>query len=174
MLLARDIHTAKSYIEKLENLNAQRKELTRTYSELALREIDDRAVIGFFDHEEISHGLIGLIAGRVTQDRNIPSIVFGYDGDILVGSCRSPEHISIINALDSCKDLLLRYGGHTCAAGCSIQKKDYPEFRKRMEKFVSTHTKNIDTTPKIVIDQPLQERYVCDAFFDKIQTMRPF
>jgi single-stranded-DNA-specific exonuclease len=85
-------------------------------------------------HKHWHPGIVGLIAGRLTEEFYRPSIIFheGEDGT-LVASARSTEHFNIIEAISQQKDLLFRFGGHSQAAGCSIAPENYYAFRDRMK-----------------------------------------
>jgi len=131
-LLASD-ERSDNFFSELEHLNESRREVTERYFHDALEAIDTESPILFYDSENLEHGVIGLVAGRLTEMYGKPAIVMkngdehplanrkGYDtvsdispvaphGALSIGSCRSPEWCNIIEMLESCKDLLIRYG----------------------------------------------------------------
>ena len=90
-------------------------------------------------------GVIGIAASRVTDRYHLPTILITYNdsaepnaGQYAVGkgSCRSIEGVNLMEALDSCADCLVKYGGHELAAGLSVTRGNVPELRKRLNDFV--------------------------------------
>ncbi len=82
---------------------------------------------------DVQEGIIGIIAGQLAEEYKVPSIVLTDLGDgVLRGSARSVEGFDIKAALDECADLLVKYGGHTGAAGLSLRPDDFPAFKERM------------------------------------------
>ena len=124
------------WLLEVENLNTKRKEEVKKYTEDALMTVDTSIPILFYTHDHIEHGLIGLVAGRLTETYGRPSIVLckeskpkldelqnrGYEEEIrntsqsddtlssYVASCRSPEWCNLVELLDECKDYFIRYG----------------------------------------------------------------
>ena len=82
-------------------------------------------------------GIVGVIAGRLTEKRHLPQVVVSVHGGKGHGSCRAPAGFHIVRALDQCKDLLLGYGGHAQAAGLGILPENLEEFRERFDAIVA-------------------------------------
>ncbi|MDP5038990.1 MAG: single-stranded-DNA-specific exonuclease RecJ, partial [Candidatus Gracilibacteria bacterium] len=99
-------------IDEIENINNTRKDLTKIFTEDAMGKINIKNNILFYDSKEIEHGIIGIVAGRLTENFHKPSIVLKDEGEKLVASCRSPEYFSIINILEKYKKYFLHFGGH--------------------------------------------------------------
>lgn len=123
------------WLLEVENLNAKRQEEVKKYTEDALMNVDTSLPILFYTHDQIEHGLIGLVAGRLTEAYGKPAIVLckqhepkaraipnrEYEKNIenipkeelhsfLVASCRSPEWCNLVELLDTCKEYFARYG----------------------------------------------------------------
>jgi len=116
-------------IQEIETLNEKRKILSKEYFEDALQQIDSTKNAIFYISSEIEHGIIWIVAGRLTELFHKPSIVLKDEWEVLVASCRSPEYFSIVEYLDKFKDYFLRYGGHKQAAGFSINKSIFESFK---------------------------------------------
>lgn len=121
------MHKAKDIIAT----NERRKDIVREDMKVALSKVTDTRPIVVF-HEEFLEGIIGIIAGRLTEDYNCPSVVFtrGHAEGVLKGSGRSIEGYNLKSILDKVaeKGLLVKYGGHSGAAGLSIMEKDLEAF----------------------------------------------
>ena len=89
-------------------------------------------------------GIIGIVSSRITEKYGLPSILISFDGavkgepsfdDMGKGSGRSIKGLNLVEALDHCKDLLVRFGGHELAAGLTVMRCNIDEFRKRINDY---------------------------------------
>ena len=119
------------------DINEQRKVISKSAEE-NIPELNskDNAIVLLSDVKE---GILGLIANSICSKEHKPTIVFTEekDGIILKGSCRAPEGFNVVDAFNACGDILITFGGHALAGGCSIYKKDFDEFQKRFNKFAN-------------------------------------
>ncbi|HIW24187.1 MAG TPA: single-stranded-DNA-specific exonuclease RecJ [Candidatus Acutalibacter stercoravium] len=83
------------------------------------------------------HGVIGIVASRVTERFGKPSIVISVDGEEARGSGRSVEGFSLFQAVSACSDLLERFGGHPMAAGVTLKPEDVALFRQRINQYAA-------------------------------------
>lgn len=95
----------------------------------------DRVLV--VDGEEWHHGVIGIVAARLTELFGKPCIVISRSGEEAKGSGRSVEGFSLFDAVCSCGDLLTKYGGHPMAAGMSLPAANVPEFRTRLNRYAA-------------------------------------
>ena len=143
MLLASEKNIDK-ILREIEELNNERKEITNTFLEQALSEIDIKKPVIIWYNENISHWIIWLVAGRITEIYNKPCIILTkWDGK-MTASCRSPKYFSIVDALTHCEKFMVAYWWHKQAAWFSILEKDFKEFEKTIQKYTWDKTKNID------------------------------
>ncbi len=120
-------------------------------------------------------GVIGLVAGRLAQNYGKPSILFHMDKrGILKGSCRSIPEFNIFDALNSCKDLLIQFGGHSFAAGLKLHKKNLPEFKARLEVLLVEQVVPEDLVPKLKIDANLNLTELNSSFLSEMENLEPF
>jgi len=131
-LLLNNGDTLMDTMREIESLNELRKSKTLEFVAYALEDVDPTNNIIMYHSPEISHGIIGIIAGRLTEKYYKPSIVLIDEWDKLVASCRAPEYFSIVEILEKYKEYFIAFGGHKQAAGFSISKEKFPEFQEKI------------------------------------------
>lgn len=113
------------------SINERRKELTKSAVESL--NIDQNLDAGIILNLNLKEGLLGLIANRILNEYNLPTIIFTADEknpEILKGSARSKDGFNIVKCFESLNKYLLTGGGHSFAGGLSIKKDDFPSFEK--------------------------------------------
>ena len=101
--------------------------------------------------ENWHHGVIGIVASRITERFAIPSILISFDeNNIGKGSGRSVKGVNLVDALTYCSDLLIKYGGHELAAGLTVGRDHFDAFKERINEFVRKSA--TDRAPSIVIE----------------------
>ena len=136
LLTTTDFMRAGQLAQQLETQNRQRQGITRSIQEqaeaIAMSE-DPEAFLLFAAHEEFNPGVVGLAASRLTEVYYRPAIVAAKNAEETRGSCRSIPEFHITDALDQCKDLLVRHGGHAAAAGFTVKNENLPELVTRLK-----------------------------------------
>lgn len=157
LLLAEDAATAGVLAQQLDNLNIRRQQMMRDMQAEAdrLAEAEGSREILFAFDESFSEGILGLAASRLTDRYYRPVIVGKIDGDMARASCRSIPEFHITNALDQCKDLLERHGGHAMAAGLTLPSQNLPAFKERMSQIATLELGDQELCPKIYYDKEL-------------------
>lgn len=145
-------------IDDIENINNKRKELTKLFYEDALDNIDSENNIIFYDSEKIEHGIIWIVAWRLTENFYKPSIVLKNEWEKLVASCRSPEYFSIVEYLEKYKDYFLHFGWHKQAAWFSISKEKFNDFKNVFTNEInqldfSKYKKSVNVDKVVLIDE---------------------
>lgn len=97
----------------------------------------DRVIV--LQSDSWHQGVIGIVASRITEKYNLPAILITCSGDTGKGSGRSVKGLNLVEALQSCSDCLIRYGGHELAAGLSIKRDRIDEFRRRINDYAREH-----------------------------------
>ena len=138
------------------------KRFKRIFSKKLLEKIENEKLyenaVLIVGEEEFHHGVIGIVASKILGRRYYkPTIIMEIKKDegIATASCRSIEGFNIIEALNNFSDLLLKYGGHSGAAGFSIKIENIPEFSKRSNEHAEKTISNIAFVKPIKIDKPL-------------------
>lgn len=176
MLLSDNEIEAKELAEKLNDLNKERQELTKEGLEEALEIIEknnmakDKVLVVYLEY--VHESIAGIIAGRVREKYNLPTIILTKAHDGAKGSGRSIEEYNMFEELLKCKDLLGKFGGHPMAAGMSIPKENIDEFRRRLNN-VTTLTEE-DVIPKVSIDMGLTLSQINYELIDQISLLEPY
>src|SRR3990172_4627143 len=134
LLLERDEAEARRRALELSALNRERQEQTATAMELAAglleAEADPSAPLVFLGHEEIPSGIVGLVAGRLAEERYRPAVVYERQAETSRASCRSIPEFDITSPLPGCPELLERFGGHRAAAGFTARNEKLPALKE--------------------------------------------
>ncbi|MBW7955001.1 single-stranded-DNA-specific exonuclease RecJ [Candidatus Gracilibacteria bacterium] len=172
-LILNNTESVEKTIEDIENINNKRKDLTKIFFQDALENIDPNNNIIFYDSDKIEHGIIGIVAGRITEMFFKPSIVLKKEKDKLVASCRSPEYFSLVEYLEKYKSYFLHFGGHKQAAGFSISVDKFEEFKKEFTKKINSidFSNNIKS---LNVDKILNIEEFGFSLIDKIKKYKPY
>lgn len=176
LLLSKDVNKAKELAEKLNELNKERQDLTKEGLDKAISIIEEnrmqnnKVIVVYID--DIHESIAGIIAGRVREKYNLPSIVLTKAHDGAKGSGRSIEEYNMFEELLKCKDLLGKFGGHPMAAGMSIPIENIDDFRRRLNE-VTTLTDE-DVVVKVQIDIGLTLSKISYELIDEISLLEPY
>ncbi|HET9931111.1 MAG TPA: single-stranded-DNA-specific exonuclease RecJ [Polyangiaceae bacterium] len=145
LMLARDANSAELLAAQLEQASQERKAQQEQMTTEALEEIeregyaDRRAIV--LGREGWNHGIVGIVAGRLSERFRRPVVVFGFTQGHGRGSVRGPSGARLHDALSLCVSTVLRFGGHQAAAGVEVELSRLAEFRAAFEAAVLTTTK---------------------------------
>ena len=168
-----DSEKALADAKKLKSLNDERKDITEQGAKEAIdlaREMKDKILVLYLPdcHESVA----GIIAGRVKEFFNKPSIVLTDAEDCVKGSGRSIDEYDMFENLSQVKDLFLKFGGHKMAAGLSIEKQNIEELRTRLnEKCTLTEE---DLMKKIEVDSELPFKFATFGLVNDLKKLEPF
>ena len=130
--------------KELEMLNDQRKaiqqDMVDRIAEKIPEELPNFLVIAGTREEGFHKGVGGIVAARLRDQFHRPVAVASGNEEFLTGSIRSIGDVHAVHALDTCKDILLKYGGHPVAAGFSLRREHLAEFERRLNQFVADTT----------------------------------
>lgn len=172
-LILNNSSTINQTIIEIEKLNNLRKGHTKVYVEEAVWKIDRNDNLLIYESKDIEHGIIGIVAGRLTEQFYKPSMVFKDEWDTFVWSCRSPDYFSIIELLDWYKEYFIGYWGHKQAAGLSMSKENFPKFKKAILKNVNKRDFK-QYKKKIFIDKVVNSSELWFWFLGDINKFKPF
>ncbi len=179
LLTTKDTQTASSIAKFLEIENRRRKSIDENTLEEALGQIEksvdlenDKAIVL---HSEGWHqGVIGIVASRLVEKYYLPTVLIAVDNNEGKGSGRSIPGFHLHDALKSCEDLLLRYGGHKYAAGMSIAPDRIKEFQQRFKRVAATQLQPEDLVRKLHIDAELDLDDIDFDLVDMLERFSPF
>ncbi|MDD4319163.1 MAG: DHH family phosphoesterase [Candidatus Peribacteraceae bacterium] len=159
-------------VAQLEQLNQDRQQQTRAL--LAGITADLSRPFLTLASPDYPAGIIGLIAGRLTEAHGRPSLVAQIQGDVCVASLRSIPGFHVTEALQSCADLLLTFGGHAQAAGCTFATASFDDLRDRLNAHAA-RTLSVDTLrPVLPVDGLLDAAQVTLPLIESMRTLEPF
>ena len=133
--------------------------------------------------DEWHHGVIGIVASRITEHFGLPSILVSFEGgeepypspcDVGKGSGRSVKGLNLFDALSSCEDLLVKYGGHELAAGLSIRRENFPDFRERINEYARSQLTRDALIPTLDADCEVTGDELSLELAKEIEGMEPF
>jgi single-stranded-DNA-specific exonuclease len=179
LLLAKDFKTAKAKSENIDQYNDDRRELDKKTTDEAYAIIEEnpelvngKVVIVF---ERGWHkGVIGIVASRLTEKYYKPAIVFTKSNGFISGSARSITGFDIYAAIESTKDILENFGGHTFAVGITIKEENLELFKERMEAYADENMVEEQMTQALNIDVALKFCEINATLLSDMRRMYPF
>ncbi len=164
-----EINRRRQYEENkiIEQIN----ERLGTHTDSGKKEYDPVIVLS---DEGWHHGVIGIVSSRVTERLCHPSILISFEGDIGKGSGRSIKGLNLVDALDACSDLLIKFGGHELAAGLSIERDKLSEFTKRINDYAREHLTEESFVTDIDIDCGLYPDEISLKLAEELLLLEPF
>jgi len=178
MFLSEDEAEAVSIAEALEECNRKRQDIEQEIlaeaEKMASGEYKDDMVLVLCD-KKWHHGVVGIVASRLTKKHNKPCILIspGADG-LYKGSGRSIEGFSLYDGLSASKDTLVRFGGHDLAAGIVIEKDKVGDFRKTINEYAKKTLKNEPLVPVLEADLELRGRHLNMDTARELLSLCPF
>ncbi len=162
LLSTEDENDAEQLALQLQGLNTQRQELTRAAQELIRDRLGDAETIPliFASDPNFKPGIVGLVAGRLTEEFFRPAVVMEEGDTESRASCRSIPQFDITHALDQCATLLVRHGGHAQAAGFTILNENIPVFRDKLMDIARNALDGQELLPTIEVDMELDANQV--------------
>jgi single-stranded-DNA-specific exonuclease len=144
---------ASKFAQILDDYNKDRQSLQQESIDLAKKQVENnKDKILFVADKSFLPGIIGLIAGRLTEKYYLPSIVISVGDEVSKGSCRSIKELNIIESLREVSDLFIDLGGHAGAAGFSIKTTNIPKLKKAITKLVNQKLEGKELKPEKLID----------------------
>ena len=178
LLTTRKLETAREIAQELDQDNTKRRELELSIfneaNQAVQREIDfmrERAIV--VSGEGWNPGVIGLAASRLVEKYKWPTVLLAQDGDVCVGSARSIPGVNIHDAMATCRDLFVRFGGHAQAAGLTIETKNVPEFRRRLTDAIREQAEPEAFIPTEEYDLELELSEMTEELIDAFSAMQP-
>ena len=119
-------------------------------------------------------GVIGIVASKLVEALNRPAVVLSIDGDVAHGSCRSIPSFDMLSALESCSDVLTKFGGHRQAAGLTLEASRVRELRGRINEYADRYLQPDDLRPRLWIDGTLAFRSITPQVASELSALAPF
>lgn len=179
LLCAQNQFEADSLAEKLNEFNVQRKDI-EAYVMLAAIEIlestPQKYPIAFVYGKDWHQGVIGIVAGKLKERYNVPSFVMSIESDEVKGSARSIPQIDLGALVMAAKEkgIITKGGGHTMAAGFSLNEDKLEEFRDFVGEYVVNRIGDEAITPIVEIDAVLDAKGATVELADCLSQLEPF
>jgi single-stranded-DNA-specific exonuclease len=184
LLLAEDMQQARQAALALEQMNAVRKQLVvdaLAMVEAACVEQAQAGVNGLTIYQYDCHpGVLGILASRIVERYNRPTIVFTDDkkngpGDLIKGSGRSIREVNLFHVLDQCSYVLEQFGGHAMAVGLTLKKKNLGLFAQLFNQKLIQFNNQLSATVETVIDYKMTDiSLLTKNFAQALQWLQPF
>ncbi len=178
LLLCKDPYIAGEMAQKIDFLNAERKRVQQEIIDQAIEQVEtkkkNKTVLVLYS-DFWHHGIIGIAAGRICELYRKPAILLSLkeDGKTVVGSARSVEEVNIYELIKECSGKLLKFGGHSQAAGLSLLKEDLQDFIGEIEH--SAEKKHyISETISVDIDMELEVDSVTEELYERLLLAGPY
>lgn len=157
--------------------NEERRKVEAAISEAAFADIEarglanDRVIV--VDGADWHHGVIGIVASRITDRFGKPCLVISRGEEESKGSGRSVEGFSLFEAVCACGDLLIKYGGHPMAAGVTLRTELVEVFRERINRFAQERFLQMPTQT-VVLDCKLNPAALSVSMAESLSQLEPF
>jgi single-stranded-DNA-specific exonuclease len=177
LLVTDDQKEASCLAQELEKKNMERLQQTNILMDKANQAVIAAGVeqpLLMVLGEDFASGVIGLVAGRISDRYYRPAILIKIGQELSRGSGRSIDEFNLMDALESCADLLKNYGGHNRAAGFSVASSNLEPFRQRMIDLATEKLKGLDLRPHINIDAEADLSIFTADMYQKILQLAPF
>jgi single-stranded-DNA-specific exonuclease len=178
LLLADDFAGAQQIAQELNTVNRNRQQLTKEVQAAAKAQAEaegrhqQRVVV--IDGETFPSGVVGLVAGKLVEEWGRPVLLIERGDETSRGSARSIAGFSIIEALTECKDLFVKFGGHSAAAGFTLATDLIPELDRRLQAIADQRLTDAMLEPALNVDLELELAELNRERFQQIEQLQPF
>lgn len=179
LMISDNLKNAHQIVNEIVDLNDSRRELDANITLSATNQVIETKQENNFStivyHPDWNKGVIGIVASRLTEVYYKPTLVFtdGNNGE-MVASARSISDFDVHEALELCSEYFLKFGGHQGAAGLSMEKEKFEDFKIKFEKVVTERIKEHQKEPSITIDTVIEIEDLNREFFNFHRKLAPF
>ena len=179
LMISDNLKQAHQIVNEIVNLNDERREMDINITQSALNQVLELEKVERYStivyDPSWNKGVIGIVASRLIENYYKPTLVFteGNNGE-MVASARSVADFDIHQALEFCSDLFMKFGGHQAAAGLSMEKDKFEEFKVRFEEYVKMNIQEHQKEPSIYIDSVVKPEDLNREFFNFHRKLAPF
>jgi single-stranded-DNA-specific exonuclease len=179
LLLSNEKRVALMLSEELHHKNEKRKDLEYQIIRAAMAQFENQdnwqAKKSIVVYEENWHkGVVGIVASKLVDKFQRPSIVLTESNGQVVGSARSVSGYDVHRAIESCEAHLVNFGGHKYAAGLTMNKENLPHFKNDFEAFISQTITKKELTPTQYIDGEIDLQDITPEFLQHLAQFSPF
>ena len=178
LLVERDLQRALIEANRINEYNEQRKDIDKQMTEEAneivarLESQNHQQSIVLYDNNW-KKGVVGIVASRLSEIYYRPTVVLTVINGIASGSARSVAGFDIYDAIKSCRDLLVNFGGHTYAAGLTLKQENIQPFIERFHKYVDEHILPEQTEAVLDIDAEIDFKDITKKLLNDLKKLAP-
>ena len=169
-----------SIIDKLLENNIERKNIQKKILEMSIAEIEKKQLYNknliLVANKSFHHGVIGIVASKILDKYYKPTIIMEIKESegVATASCRSIDGVNIVECLNSVSDILVKYGGHSGAAGFTIKIENIEEFYQRVDKYIEENFNKDLFIKKLKIEKILAPYKVNYEFLKELEILEPY
>jgi single-stranded-DNA-specific exonuclease len=179
LLLSSSEQDAQMLSRAIEEYNATRKGLDKEITAQAIEKIDGESFylesLSTVIYDENWHkGVVGIVASRLVETYYKPTIVMVSDGHKMAGSARSIDGVDLFECLSECSEFLTQFGGHTMAAGLSLEAGNFHAFRSKFDQVIQQKLGYIRPSPTLCYDAEIDFTDISQKLHRIIKQFEPF
>ncbi len=179
LMLANDMASAREKSKNIDKYNEDRRELDKKITEEAIEYIENHLDIenqkSVVLYNETWHkGIVGIVASRLTERYYRPAVVLTKSNGFISGSARSVPGFDVYTAIESCRDILENFGGHTYAAGLTLREENLQEFRERFNSLSFDKVESRMMSPQITVDAHVTFADITQELVEGLSLFSPF
>ena len=179
LMLANDMTSAREKSLNIDQYNLDRRELDKKITEEAIEYIDNNLDVEnqtciVLYNETWHKGIVGIVASRLSEKYYRPAVVLTKSSNMISGSARSVPGFDVYKAIESCRDILENFGGHTYAAGLTLREENLQEFRERFNKLSFDGLEPKMMSPQITVDAEISLSQITPEFTEGLKLFNPF
>ncbi|NLJ01564.1 MAG: single-stranded-DNA-specific exonuclease RecJ [Bacteroidales bacterium] len=179
LMLASDMTAAREKSKLIDKYNVDRRELDKKITDEAIEHIDQHIDLenqkSIVLYNETWHkGIVGIVASRLTEKYFRPAVVLTKSNGVISGSARSVPGFDVYKAIESCRDILENFGGHTYAAGLTLREENLEEFRDRFNALSFDQVKKRMMSPQITVDAEITFSRITPELVEGLSLFSPF
>ncbi|MEF8983374.1 MAG: single-stranded-DNA-specific exonuclease RecJ [Bacteroidales bacterium] len=179
LLITSNKKKADNMAKKVNSCNDERKNIDRNITQHAIKMISSEP--GFQEKKSTvlynsswHKGVVGIVASRMIEIYYRPTIILTASNGLATGSARSVPGFDIYEALNECSDLIENFGGHTYAAGLTIEIENINKFKQRFERIVEQNLTEEQLIPQLNIDSEIEFSNITERFYKILKQFQPF
>ncbi len=179
LFVTKDYEEAQRLAKMLDEENVKRQgietKILMEAEEIIRKEIDlEKEKVLVIAAENWHNGVIGIVSSRITEKYHRPSVLISIEGNEGRGSARSISTFNLYENLSKCKELFKKFGGHSQAAGLTIDKANIKEFRKKINEIADKILDDIDLIPETIVDAEIGIEDILLESAYELKSLEPF
>ncbi len=179
LLLEKDPEAAQKIAEELQQANTRRREIemeifTEACNLVDEAELQEKKRLLLLGREGWNPGVLGIVAGRMTEKYHLPVILLALEGGTGKGSGRSFGDFDLTGALKKCSSLLLEYGGHRQACGLKLKEEEMTVLAKKLNSLARDYFQEEEPVQKVPVELVLEAEMITPRLAECLEALEPF